>query len=68
MGTLDLDAIAHGKRVVIVLGPDEFASLTIEALGSAESTADRLRASISEIEAAMDVIRQSEAVARSARA
>jgi hypothetical protein len=68
VGNLDLAPVAHGKQMVIVLGPQDVASRTFEPLGSAEATADRLRTSLSEIEAAMDLIEQSEAAARSARA
>jgi hypothetical protein len=68
VGNLDLAPVAHGKQMVIVLGPQDLASRTFEPLGSAEAAADRLRTTLSEIEAAMDVIEQSEAAAKSARA
>jgi len=54
--------------MVIVLGPKDVASRAFEPLGSAEATADRLHASLFEIEAAMDLMEQSEAAAKSPRA
>lgn len=68
VGSLDFAPVVRGKQMVIVLGPEELASRTLEPLGGAEATAERLRASLSGIEAAMDLIEQSEAAARSPRA